>query len=60
MDPKNNYPVNYEGKDYYEEDCDILFSVAYHGPESQRPDGSVYVSDGLWVYPDGTSYDEKN
>jgi len=52
------YPLEYNGKTYEEEDCDNLFSSFYHGHAALRYDTAVYVSDGIWVYPDGTSVDE--
>jgi hypothetical protein len=37
-----------------EEDCDDIFLCFYDGPESLNCDGAVYISEGIWMYPDGT------
>lgn len=56
---EDEFPVRYNSKDYYEDDCDDLFLSFYHGKFALRFDGSVYVSDGICVFPNGESYDEK-
>lgn len=51
---KKLYPVIFEGKKYYEKDCDDLFVAVYNDPLQLMDDSSVYVSDGNYVFPDGT------
>ena len=58
MIEENLFPIRFEGKEYFEKDCHYLFSVFYTCPEALSADSSVYVSDGLWVYPDGSTIDE--
>lgn len=52
------YPIKYNSKLYYKEDCDGLFIRFYTNKEVLRTDGSILVSEGLWLYPDGSLYDE--
>lgn len=53
------YPINYNGRLYYKKDCDDLFVRFYTKKEALRIDGSIRVSKGLWLYPDGSLYDEE-
>lgn len=53
-DLKSKYPVEYNGKLYYEKDCDEVFVNLYSIPESLNDNGGVYVAEGMWVYPDGS------
>ena len=53
------YPIKYNSKLYYKEDCDELFVRFYTNKEVLRTDGSILVSEGLWLYPDGSLYDEE-
>ena len=53
------YPFEYNGKLYYKEDCDELFARFYTNKDVLSADCSICVSDGLWLYPDGSSYDEE-
>ena len=52
------YPVNFNGKDYYEKDCDDVFLAFYHCKYSLNDLGGVYLSDGTWIYPDGSMSDD--
>lgn len=54
------YPVMYKGKLYKYKDCNDIFNSYYTIIESlDRKECCVYVTDGSWVYPDGTfKYDE--
>lgn len=52
---KRLYPVTFNGKNYYEKDCDDLFTAFYNDPLDLMDDGSVYASDGVYVFPDGSS-----
>lgn len=49
----NLYPINYKGKIYYEEDCSGIFTSFYTSRYSLQFDGSVYVGEGMSVFPDG-------
>jgi len=53
------YPIEYNGRFYYREDCDELFVQFYTNEDILSADCSICVSDGLWLYPDGSSYDEE-
>ncbi|HPI69260.1 MAG TPA: hypothetical protein PLV06_11395 [Bacteroidales bacterium] len=53
------YPIEYNGRLYYREDCDELFVQFYTNEDILSADCSICVSDGLWLYPDGSSYDEE-
>ena len=54
MKKKSLFPVYFEGKEYYEKDCDDVFLAFYHCKETLNGANGVYVSEGLWVYPDGS------
>jgi hypothetical protein len=47
------FPVSYEGRLWKEEDCNDVFLSFYHCRESLNALGGVYLSEGIWVYPDG-------
>jgi len=49
------FPVIYNGKSYSEKECDEMFLAYYVCPEALNCDGGVYFTEGLWVYPDGTT-----
>ena len=53
------YPINYNGKLYYKGDCNDLFVRFYTGKEVLCVGSSIRVSEGLWLYPDGSLYDEE-
>jgi len=48
------YPIHYKGKYYLEEECDDLFTAFYHTRDALNGANGVYVSEGTWVYPDGS------
>lgn len=52
------YPVEYNGKLYYEKDCDDVYTSFYHTRFALMFNSGVYVSDGVIVYPDGTMEDQ--
>jgi hypothetical protein len=56
MDIEKNslFPVFYDGKQYYEKDCDDVFLSFYHCREALNYNGGVYMTEDLWVYPDGS------
>jgi len=56
------YPFYWRGKKYNNRnDCAELFGALYNDYyiTFKIGDGSIYVSDGLYVYPDGTTYDDE-
>ncbi len=52
------YPIHYEGKSYTEETADDLFVSFYTCKAALRDDCSVYISDGLWVHPNGDTNED--
>jgi len=48
------FPVSFKGKDYYENDCSDLYLSVYHSKMILNDLGGVYLSNGNWVYPDGS------
>lgn len=52
------FPITYNGKEYYEKDCDEMYITFYNDVMALNENGGVYMSDGMWVYPDGTMEDE--
>ncbi len=54
MDKEENlFPVYYSGKEYYEKDCNAVFLAFYDCKEALNWANGVYVSEGIYVYPDG-------
>lgn len=49
------FPVYFNGKEYNEKDCDDLFLSFYTCVEALNSEGGVYVSEGMWTYPDGST-----
>lgn len=49
-----SFPVHFNGKDYYEEDCSDLFLSFYNDIDALNELGGVYIAEGNWVYPDGS------
>jgi len=47
------YPIYYEGKKYTEEECNDIFKAFYTCIEAYNHDVGVYVSEGMWIGPDG-------
>jgi hypothetical protein len=48
---KKLYPIEFKGKLYYKKDCNNLFQTYYTDPAALTDDGSVYVGDGIYVFP---------
>ena len=48
------YPITFEGERYHKDDCDDLYIEFYTCREALNAENGVYVSEGMWVYPDGT------
>jgi hypothetical protein len=57
MEKEKLFPVYFEGKKYYEKDCDDVFLAFYHCKEALNDLGGVYLSEDIWVYPDGSMDD---
>lgn len=64
MEERQLYPVNYNGRDWYEEDCDEMFNAVYTdrvifsrfaGLPGDTFDSSlgVCIGEGVWITPDG-------
>lgn len=51
------FPVYCDGKAYYEKDCDDVYLAFYHDRMALGYNDSVYVSEGMWVSPDGTVFE---
>lgn len=47
------YPITYKGKIYKEKDCSGIFTSFYNSIESLRYNMSVYIGDGMSIFPDG-------
>jgi hypothetical protein len=52
------YPFYWNGREWHEEDCDDVFVAFYTSKLALRYNGSVYIGDGVSVFPDGTMNDE--
>ena len=48
------YPIYYKGKKYAKKDCDGIFTSFYTCKEALNAEHGVYLSEGVWVYPDGS------
>lgn len=51
------FPIYYNGKEYNEKDCDDIFLAYYNCKEALNFLGGVYLSEDVWVYPDGSMGD---
>lgn len=49
------FPVYFNGEDYHAKDCDDLFLAYYTCEEALNGACGVYVAEGMWVYPDGST-----
>jgi hypothetical protein len=54
MKKEKLFPVYFNGKKYYEKDCNDIFLAFYHSKTSLNGLGGVYLSEGIWIYPDGS------
>ena len=54
----NLYPISFNGKVYHKDDCDDVFVCFYTCLEALRGDCAVYISDGIWMNPNGETIDE--
>jgi hypothetical protein len=52
------FPVSYKGKLWHEKDCNDVFLAFYNCPYSIAGDGGVYMFQGDYIFPDGTTYRE--
>lgn len=48
------YPVYYNGKEYYEDDCGDIFLAVYHNRYCLTDENSVYLGSKSYVFPDDT------
>ena len=47
------FPIHYNGKSYYEKDCDSIFLSFYFTRNALDIENSVYIAEGMRVFPDG-------
>ena len=52
------YPITYNGVVYTEKNVDEVFECFYTCREAVLSDGSVYMSDNMYVFPDGEMVEE--
>jgi len=52
------FPVYFRGKKYYEKDCNSIFLSFYSCREALGFGSGVYWTEGLLIYPDGSSRQE--
>jgi len=57
MENEELFPVYFKGKKYYEKDCNDVFLALYDCREALSGWSGVYLSEGIWVYPDGSMDD---
>jgi hypothetical protein len=55
-----DFPIMYDGFLYEKEDCDEDFLDLYEGKFMLNCDGGIYLSDGLYLYPDGSTSSESD
>lgn len=53
MEIEKLYPIQFEDKEYKEEDCDHIFKSFYRHKICYVENVGVYVSEGMWVTPEG-------
>lgn len=53
MEKKSIYPVSFEGKLWFENQVDETFKSFYHTRDALDWQNSVYVGDGLRIFPNG-------
>lgn len=51
------YPVYYFGKYWSKSDCNIFFIILYSDRSKLNNAGGVYITEGLWCFPDGHIYE---
>lgn len=47
------YPIEFEGKLWYEDDCDSVFNAYYWDRDCLNKDTAVYLSEDMWIKPNG-------
>jgi hypothetical protein len=55
MEKQKLYPIEYNGKLWKKSDCDIQFRAIYESNEILNDEGGTYFTEGLWIYPNGTT-----
>jgi hypothetical protein len=53
MKKEKLYPITFNGKVMTKRQCDSTFTGYYTCKEALAGDGSVYVANGMRVFPDG-------
>jgi hypothetical protein len=48
------WPVLYNGELWYREDCDELYVSMYEFREQLIYNGGIYLTDGKYIFPDGS------
>ena len=54
MKEESIWPVLYNGKKWYEKDCDELYVSMYEFREQLNLESGIYLTEGICLYPDGT------
>jgi hypothetical protein len=52
------FPVTFENKEYLEVDCDSCFLAFYDCIEALNSEGRVYLSEHIWIGPDGSTIED--
>ena len=60
MNETEDFPILFNGKKYYFEDCDELFLSFFTRSGDTDIGGGVYMGGGLFVHPDGSIIDERD
>jgi hypothetical protein len=53
-----DFPIMYNGFLYEKEDCDEDFLAQYEGKFMLGSGGGIYISDGMYLFPDGNFGEE--
>jgi len=54
MSRKSLFPILFNGKTYFRKDCNPIFLDFYTCEESLCESCCVYMSDDIFIYPDGS------
>ena len=54
MKKKSLFPIFFNGKAYFKKDCNATFLDFYTCEEALCGSCSVYISDDIYIYPDGS------
>lgn len=50
-----DFPIMYDGFLYEKEDCHQDFLELYEGKFMLQSDGGIYITEGMCIFPDGTT-----